>query len=91
MAKHKPCLLRLPEICNGNPKTTRGAHCRVAMIAGGAQKPTDFAIIWCCSDCADVTDAYHLRPVWMSTAHPEQLMLHGLCRTLCEVGKVLGV
>ena len=90
MAKHKPCLLRLPEICNGD-RTTRGAHVRRALIAGGGQKPTDLALIWCCQSCADVTDNPTLRPQWMSSTQLDQHMLHGLCRTLAEVGKAIGV
>ncbi len=91
LAKHKPCLLRIPDVCNGDWRTTVGAHVRRAMIAGAGEKPTDLAIIWACAPCAYVTDNPDKRPAYMSIAELDQMMLFGLCRTLEKVGKVIGV
>ena len=91
LAKHKACQLRIPDVCSGDVRTTVGAHVRRAMIAGGGEKPTDLAIIWCCAPCAYVTDNPDQRPAYMTFAELDQMMLHGLCRTLEQVGKVIGV
>ena len=91
LARHKPCMLRLDDICSGDARTTIGAHVRRAHIAGVGEKPTDLAIIWCCAPCAYVTDNPDQRPKWMTIKQLDQAMLFGLCRTLEQVGKVLGV
>lgn len=91
LAKYQPCMLRCPDVCNGDPRTTVPAHVRRANIAGGSQKPTDLAIIWCCAPCAYLTDNPDQRPKYMTIADLDQLLLHGLCRTLDRVGKVIGV
>lgn len=56
-AKHKPCMVRLPGICNFDPETTILAHIRRANIAGMGQKPPDTCAVWCCNSYHDLIDA----------------------------------
>ena len=47
-AKGKDCLVRLENICNGNPETTILAH----LNGGGmGKKRLDIHAAYCCSDC----------------------------------------
>lgn len=54
-AKGKPCLVRIPGVCNFQPETTVLAHIRIAG-SGGSRKPSDLSAVWACSDCHDVID-----------------------------------
>ena len=53
-ARGKPCMIRIPGICSGNPETTVLAHYR--LNTGGALKPHDLQGAWACSACHDVVD-----------------------------------
>ena len=53
-ARGKPCMIRIPLICNGNPETTVLAHYR--LNTGAALKPHDQQAAWACSACHDVVD-----------------------------------
>lgn len=55
-AKGKPCMVRLPLICNFDPTTTVLAHERVIDISGAGIKVPDIFGAWCCSCCHDVVD-----------------------------------
>lgn len=55
LAKGKPCMLRIPNVCNWRPETTVLCHIRITGT-GGSRKPTDLAGVWGCSDCHDVID-----------------------------------
>ena len=50
-AKGKPCLIRIPGICNQNTETVVLCHLRMAGITGGGQKSPDALGAWGCSDC----------------------------------------
>lgn len=50
-AEGKPCLVRLPGVCNGDPATTVLAHYRLAGTCGTGMKPIDALGAWACSDC----------------------------------------
>lgn len=52
-ARGKPCLTRIPGVCNHNPETTVLAH---LPGAGLAIKSDDIQGAWGCSDCHDVVD-----------------------------------
>jgi len=49
LARDKPCMVRLPGICNGDPTTTVLAHYRLADTCGGGMKPDDWQGAWACS------------------------------------------
>lgn len=50
-AKGKPCLVRVPGICNHDPAKVVLAHVRLTGITGGSQKAPDALGAWACSDC----------------------------------------
>ena len=56
LAKGKPCMVRLPGICNGNPETTVLAHYRLSGTCGAGMKPDDQQGAWACSACHDEVD-----------------------------------
>lgn len=52
MANGKPCLFRLPGICNGDPATTVACHGNGARFGkGGARKADDHQSAWGCFAC----------------------------------------
>lgn len=53
LARDMPCLLRIPGVCNGDPKTTVAAHSNWAEHGGkGAhRKADDCYSVWACSAC----------------------------------------
>lgn len=55
-AHGKPCMVRLPGVCNGNPETTVLAHIRLAGLTGVGMKAPDALGAWCCSSCHDAVD-----------------------------------
>ena len=55
-AQGKPCLIRLPKICNGNAETTVLCHERVIGLSGTGIKAPDIFAAWGCSACHDAVD-----------------------------------
>ena len=55
-AHGKPCMVRLPGVCNFNTATTVLAHERVSGLSGTGIKAPDIFAAWCCSSCHDVVD-----------------------------------
>lgn len=55
-AEGKPCMIRLPSICNKNPETTVLCHERVIGLSGTGLKAPDFFAAWGCSDCHAAVD-----------------------------------
>ena len=55
-ARRKPCMVRIPHYCNGDPETTVLAHIRMAGITGVGLKAPDLLGAWACSSCHDVLD-----------------------------------
>lgn len=87
LAKGRPCQVRLPQICNGDPATTVLAHYRMLPFNGTGVKPPDYMGAWCCSACHDAVDrrAKHdlLHYGELRLAHAE-----GVLRTLAELVKL---
>jgi len=79
LARGKPCMVRLPAICNGNPETTVLAHIRRAGVAGIGQKPPDVCGVWACSACHDEIDR---RTHLLSKDYVDVAMLDALIRQL---------
>lgn len=81
-AKGKPCMVRLPTVCNGNPETTVLAHYRLAGLCGTGMKPNDLVAAWACSTCHDECDRRTrvLERDSVRLAHAE-----GMARTLDEL------
>ena len=55
-ARDRPCVVRLPDICNHDPGTTVLAHFRLAGVSGMGIKPPDLIGAWACSACHDAID-----------------------------------
>ena len=55
-AQGKPCMIRVPGVCNGDDKTTVLAHYRLSGISGMSMKSPDLIGAWACSDCHDAVD-----------------------------------
>lgn len=57
MARGKPCLFRLPGICNFDPETTVACHSNLGMHGkGGARKADDEYSAWGCFACHSFLD-----------------------------------
>ena len=86
LAKGKPCQMRVPTVCNGNPETTVLAHVRIAGTGIGT-KPPDICGIWCCSSCHDILDGrIHLAN--LTRDEVRAMALDGLVRTLMQIEKL---
>lgn len=55
-ARGKPCLVRVPGVCNHDPATTVLAHYRLAGYCGTGIKPPDTLAAYACSACHDAID-----------------------------------
>ena len=55
-ARGMPCMVRVPDFCNGDPDTTVLAHYRLAGTCGSGMKPHDEQAAWACSSCHDAID-----------------------------------
>ena len=88
-ARDKPCQIRIPGVCNGNPETTVLCH----LNSGGmGMKASDLAAgAWGCSSCHDAIDGR------IMTEHPRDTLLlwhlEGVVRTLSilESEGIIGV
>lgn len=83
-ARGRPCMVRLPGICNGNPQTTVLAHYRLAGISGMGIKAPDLIGAWACSACHDECDRRTQKKEreYVLLAHAE-----GVFRTIYELIK----
>ena len=83
LAKGKPCMVRLPGICNADPATTVLAHFRLSGISGMSLKSPDVIGAWACSACHDAVDRrahMGLERDYVRLAH-----LEGVIRTQAEL------
>ena len=56
-AEGRPCTMRLPGHCNGNPQTSVWAHINsIRWGAGRGKKSPDLCGLICCSDCHSILD-----------------------------------
>lgn len=85
LAKGKPCMVRLPSVCNGNPDTTVLAHYRLAGTCGIGTKPHDHQAAWACSACHDECDR---RTRILETEFVRLCHAEGVLRTQAEIRKL---
>ena len=58
LARGRPCMIRQPGICNGNPETTVLCHLRMVGLTGMGMKANDLLGAWGCSDCHRYCDTH---------------------------------
>jgi hypothetical protein len=83
LARGKPCMVRIPGVCNHNPETTVLAHIRRGGVAGVGQKPPDTCGVWACSNCHAVMGDGHA----VEGVCTEGDILEALCRQLAWYDK----
>lgn len=57
-ARGRPCMIRVPAVCNGNPETVVLCHLRMVGITGMGMKANDLLGAWGCSDCHRYVDTH---------------------------------
>lgn len=85
LAKGKPCLVRIPTVCNHDPATTVLAHIRMAGTCGMGLKPPDTCAAWCCSACHDLIDGRARVKGMIAVADIERAARDGVLRTLAAL------
>jgi len=86
-AKGRPCMVRIPGICNHNPETVVLAHIRKGGVAGVGMKPPDLCGVWACSDCHDAIDGRKSITYGVDGFALNAAILDALCRTLAVIEK----
>lgn len=84
-AKGRPCMVRLPDICNHNPETTVLAHIRMAGLSGMGIKADDLLGAWACSSCHDAIDRRNHTD--LDRDYVRLLHLEGMARTIAALRK----
>ena len=56
-ARGRPCMVRIPEVCNCNSETVVLAHIRMVGISGMGMKAPDLLGAWACSSCHSLYDS----------------------------------
>lgn len=82
-ARGKPCMVRIPRVCNGDHDTTVLAHIRMPGITGVGLKAPDLLGAWCCSACHDVVDG-RVKSEFLSS-QVQLFLLQGVMRTQYEL------
>lgn len=82
-AKGKPCQIRVPNHCNGNPETSVWCHVRIIGISGAGLKAPDLLGAIGCSACHDVVDGRTKSK--FSYEERRLLLLEGVARTQAEL------
>lgn len=83
LARGRPCMVRLPTICNHSEETTVLAHVRLSGISGIGLKANDLLGSWACSACHDAIDRRahtDLDRDYVRLAH-----LEGMVRTIAQL------
>lgn len=80
LARGKPCMLRIPGICNYDTQTTVLAHVRMIGISAMSMKAPDWFGAWACCSCHEHVDSkggdQYLRRL---------MLLEGMVRTQHEI------
>lgn len=82
-ARARPCLVRVPHVCDGGGETTVLAHYRLAGYAGVGIKPDDILGAWCCGPCHAAIDG-HTKTLH-TTAELRRWHAEGCMRTIAAL------
>lgn len=88
-ARGRPCLVRIPHVCDGGGETAVLAHIRRGGIGGMGLKPPDLCAVHACARCHDVIDGRAEWPVWAEDDDRESMILNALLRTLAAVTEAM--
>lgn len=58
LAKDRPCMVRIANVCDGRNDTVVLAHFRMSGISGMGIKPPDLIGAWACSNCHLYVDTH---------------------------------
>lgn len=58
LARGRPCMIRMPGICNADTATTVLYHLRMVGLTGAGMKAHDLLGAWGCSDCHRYCDTH---------------------------------
>ena len=85
-AKGRPCMVRIPNVCNFNNDTVVLAHIRLQGVSGMGMKSPDLLGAWACSACHDEIDG---RTHKSGMSHDELRLAHydGMARTIAKLHK----
>lgn len=83
LARGKPCMIRIPGICNCDTETTVLAHVRMIGISGMGTKAPDWFGAWSCSACHDYVD--NRRKNSAGAVQRRLDLLEGMLRTQYEL------
>jgi uncharacterized CHY-type Zn-finger protein len=83
LARGMSCKLRIPGICNGDPKTVVLCHIKRGWC--GSMKPPDIVAVWGCHACHDVIDRRRFGP-W-TEQELDSMILRALCEQLAMYAK----
>lgn len=85
-AKGRPCMVRIPNVCNFNNDTVVLAHIRLQGISGMGMKSPDILGAWACSACHDEIDGRtHKSP--FTRAELRLAHYDGMARTIEKLHK----
>lgn len=80
LAKDRPCLLRVPNVCMGNTETTVSCHSNLGVHGkGGTRKADDHYSVWGCMAChrwldQDKRPSYEEKAATFMAAHARQVL-----------------
>jgi hypothetical protein len=83
-ARGRECLIRIPDVCNGNPETTVPCHFRMLPLCGTGAKMDDYFVAWGCSSCHDEVDR---RTQLKESDYVRMAFLEGIIRTQAQLIK----
>jgi hypothetical protein len=84
-ARGRPCMVRIPEVCNCNSETVVLAHIRMVGISGMGIKADDLLGAWACSGCHDAID--RRADMGLSRDYVRIAHLEGMVRTINQLRK----
>ena len=82
-AKGRECMIRIPDVCCGDPATTVLAHFRMVEIKYDGGKPPDIIGAWACFNCHDAVDRRRYKDLdfdFVRLCH-----LEGMVRTIAKL------